>query len=52
MQLKHLTLIAALLGSSLSAHAASALKMDVYNPGEKVFSRCPLKSSPAKKTRC
>jgi len=35
MQLKHLTLIAALLGSSLSAHAASALKMDVYNPGEK-----------------
>ena len=34
MQLKHLTLIAALLGSSLSAHAASALKMDVYNPGE------------------
>lgn len=35
MQLKHLTLIAALIGSSLSAHAASALKMDVYNPGEK-----------------
>ncbi|MBF7958398.1 MBL fold metallo-hydrolase [Rahnella victoriana] len=35
MHLKHLTLIAALLGSSLSAHAASALKMDVYNPGEK-----------------
>ncbi|AZP49742.1 MBL fold metallo-hydrolase [Rahnella aquatilis] len=35
MQLKHLTLIAALLGSGLSAHAASALKMDVYNPGEK-----------------
>ena len=35
MQLKHLTLIAAILGSSLSAHAASALKMDVYNPGEK-----------------
>lgn len=35
MQLKHLTLIAALLGSSLSAHAATALKMDVYNPGEK-----------------
>lgn len=34
MQLKHLTLIAALLGSSLSAHAASALKMEVYNPGE------------------
>ena len=29
MQLKHLTLIAALLGSSLSAHAASALKMEV-----------------------
>ncbi|MBU9809806.1 MBL fold metallo-hydrolase [Rahnella sp. SL6] len=35
MHLKHLTLLAALLGSSLSAHAASALKMDVYNPGEK-----------------
>ncbi len=34
MQLKHLTLIAALLGSSLSAHAASTLKMEVYNPGE------------------
>lgn len=34
MHLKHLTLIAALLGSSLCAHAASALKMDVYNPGE------------------
>ena len=35
MHLKHLTLIAALLGCSLSAHAASALKMEVYNPGEK-----------------
>ncbi|WP_193333120.1 MBL fold metallo-hydrolase [Rahnella sp. ChDrAdgB13] len=33
--LKPLTLIVALLGSSLSAHAATALKMDVYNPGEK-----------------
>ncbi|MFO6299181.1 MBL fold metallo-hydrolase [Rahnella selenatireducens] len=35
LSLKPLTLIAALLGSSLSAHAATALKMDVYNPGEK-----------------
>ncbi|AVF37225.1 MBL fold metallo-hydrolase [Rahnella sikkimica] len=34
LSLKPLTLIAALLGSSLSAHAATALKMDVYNPGE------------------
>lgn len=34
MRLKQLTLIAALLGSSLSAHAATALKMEVYNPGE------------------
>lgn len=32
--LKPLTLIAALLSTSLSAHAATALKMEVYNPGE------------------
>lgn len=52
MHLKHLTLLAALLGSSLSAHAASALKMDVYNPGEKALSRFPLKLLPGTKKRC
>jgi len=35
LSVKKLTLIAALLGSSLSAHAATTLKMDVYNPGER-----------------
>lgn len=52
MQLKHLTLIAALLGSSLSAHAASALKMDVYNPGEKSIFPVSSEIITGEKTRC